>query len=142
MNFYRITNTNPAPRALLAFCVVTAAGFCAGIVNGLLGTGGGILLLLILRRVCKSGGEGGARDAFASSIVCILPLSVLSLGMLLSRGEVPAGTVFSWEQLPLGVGAVCGGALGAYLLPRLKVPVLELLFAGLLIFSGIRMVMG
>ena len=63
---------------------VIAAGFLAGIVNGLLGTGGGIILLLILRQF--SGKD--RKNAFAASLFCILPLSVLSLLLYIGSGDV------------------------------------------------------
>lgn len=109
------------------------AGFGAGVVNGLLGTGGGILLLLILRR------RLAPRDAFASSIACILPLSVLSLLLYLRNGTVSVTDICSSDTLPYLLGAIPGGIGGAYLLDRMKPTAAEVLFAALLIFSGWRM---
>ena len=112
---------------------VLSAGFGAGMVNGLLGTGGGILLLLVLRR------RLAPRDAFASSIACILPLSVLSLLLYLRNGTVSVTDICSSDTLPYLLGAIPGGIGGAYLLDRMKPTAAEILFAALLIFSGWRM---
>lgn len=117
---------------------VIAAGFLAGIVNGLLGTGGGIILLLILRQC--SGKD--RKNAFAASLFCILPLSVLSLLLYIGNGSVRAGDVFVRHHIPMAAGALIGGAAGAYLLDLLKLPFVEKLFALLLIFAGARMVFG
>ena len=61
---------------------MAGAALCAGIVNGLLGSGGGILLLPVLRRHAKT------KDAFASALFCILPLSALSC-FLYAKGDFP-----------------------------------------------------
>lgn len=119
-------------RCLPVFAALSA-GFGAGVVNGLLGTGGGILLLLILRR------RLAPRDAFASSIACILPLSVLSLLLYLRNGTVSVTDICSSDTLPYLLGAIPGGIGGAYLLDRMKPTAAEILFAALLIFSGWRM---
>ena len=119
-------------RCLPVFAALSA-GFGAGVVNGLLGTGGGILLLLILRS------RLAPRDAFASSIACILPLSVLSLLLYLRNGTVSVTDICSSDTLPYLLGASPGGIGGAYLLDRMKPTAAEVLFAALLIFSGWRM---
>lgn len=112
--------------------LTAAAGFGAGIVNGLLGTGGGILLLLVLRRYADT------KDAFASALVCVLPLSVLSVFLHLQNGSLSPDMLIT-DALPYLLGAIPGGLLGAYLLDRLKPSVLQLIFAALLLFSGWRM---
>lgn len=117
----------------LPFLAVLLTGLGAGVVNGLLGTGGGILLLLILKRSLAP------RDAFAASLVCILPLSVLSLLLYLCHGTVTASALLTEDTVFCLLGALPGGLLGAYLLDRIKPSCAELLFAALLVFSGWRM---
>ena len=121
------------PHAIAGFCLSALAALGAGAVNGLLGTGGGILLLFVLRR------HAAAQDAFASALVCILPLSALSLWLYCQNGTVNWNTLLTRDTLPYLLGAVPGGMLGAHLLDRMKVSVLQLLFAALLLFSGWRM---
>ncbi len=113
--------------------VSAVIAFCAGTVNGLLGTGGGIPLLFLLRRHCK------AQDAFASALCCILPLSVLSAWLYLQNGSISAPALLSSDVLPYLLGAIPGGILGAVLLDRLKLSVVQYVFAALLLFSGWRM---
>lgn len=125
---FRISPHNAAELLLLA-----VAGFGAGLVNGLLGTGGGILLLFALRRYAK------AQDAFASALMCILPLSALSAVLYYFGGTLPSDVLFSADILPYLLGAIPGGLLGAYLLDRMKLTAIQLLFAALLLFSGWRM---
>lgn len=118
---------------IAALIPIAAAGLGAGIVNGLLGTGGGILLLWVLRRYERP------QDAFASALVCILPLSLLSVLLYCRSGTVSLTDLVSADILPYLLGAIPGGILGAYLLDRLKLSVVQYLFAALLIFSGWRM---
>ena len=129
-------NHSPRPRTASQHMIdrnlTAAAGFGAGIVNGLLGTGGGILLLLVLRRYADT------RDAFASALLCILPLSALSLILHLHDGSLSLDLLRS-DALPYLLGAIPGGYLGAYLLDRIKPSLLQLIFAALLLFSGWRM---
>ena len=126
------TPVTPLPQSLCALCLSAAVGFGAGIVNGLLGTGGGILLLFVLRR------HADTKDAFATALACILPLSVLSVILHLRNGSLPPD-ILSADALPYLIGAVPGGLLGAYLLDRIKPTVLQFIFAALLLFSGWRM---
>jgi len=118
---------------IAALIPLAAAGLGAGIVNGLLGTGGGILLLWVLRRYEQP------QDAFASALVCILPLSLLSVLLYCRSGTVSLTDLVSADILPYLLGAIPGGILGAYLLDRLKLSVVQYLFAALLMFSGWRM---
>lgn len=120
------------PQTAAALLLSAAAGFGAGAVNGLLGTGGGILLLSVLRR------HVGARDAFASALVCILPLSVLSVVLYYLNGTLSLSALNS-DTLPFLLGAIPGGILGAFLLDKIKPAHLQLIFAALLLFSGWRM---
>lgn len=128
----RLSHIQTAPHShtpIVSFVTV----FCAGIVNGLLGTGGGILLLLVLRRITEP------QNAFASALACILPLSLLSAWLYWQNGTVTVSALLSPDTLPFLIGAIPGGMLGAILLDRLKLSVIQYLFAVLLLFSGWRM---
>ena len=120
----RLSHIQTAPHShapIVSFVTV----FCAGIVNGLLGTGGGILLLLVLRRITEP------QNAFASALACILPLSLLSAWLYWQNGTVTVSALLSPDTLPFLIGAI--------LLDRLKLSVIQTLFAALLLFSGWRM---
>lgn len=111
----------------------SVTAFCAGVINGLLGTGGGIPLLFLLRR------HSAAQDAFASALCCILPLSILSAALYYQTGSIAVSELFSSDILPYLLGAIPGGILGAVLLDRLKLSLIQYVFAALLLFSGWRM---
>jgi len=124
------TQSNPRSHSAIISAVMV---FGAGIINGMLGTGGGILLLFVLRRIMTP------QNAFASALACILPLSLLSAWLYWQNGTITASALLSPETLPFLVGAIPGGMLGAVLLDRLKLSVIQYLFTALLLFSGWRM---
>lgn len=102
-----------------------AAACLAGVLNGLLGTGGGIPLCLALSR------EGADREAYATSSVGVLLLSLQTV-LLYRESAVPLTEVTPF----LSLAATLGGALGALLLSRVPKRALGLLFGGLLLLSG------
>lgn len=134
---------------LPSFAVLPLFAFAGGFLNGLIGTGGGILLLLLLRafrpgriRYLPEDGAGreAGKDACAAVLLCVLPLSVLSA--VLYAGNGTFSSLSRREVLPYLLGAVPGGMIGARLLDRLKPAVIDALFAALVLFAGVRMVTG
>jgi hypothetical protein len=107
-----------------------AAGILAGFINGLLGSGGGVLIVLYLTIFAKT----GRKDSQATAIAVILPLAVLS-SIIYARGGYVA-----WSHLwKVSVGGVAGAILGAVLLNRLKPKFIKKLFAVFLVIAGVRM---
>ncbi len=105
---------------------LSAAAFFAGIVNGFLGTGGGIILVFALGRLTKL----APRDMFATVIAVILPLSALSLGFYSGELDVKLAS-------PYLLPGILGGVTGAYLLDKLDVKLVKKLFAVMVIWAGI-----
>lgn len=114
-------------------------GILGGFVNGLLGTGGGILLLYALQLAGKANEKKSApsKDNFAAVLLCTLPLSLLSVLLYFHNHGLHALDVSACA--PYLLGAVFGGALGAILLDKLKLQTVRILFALLLLFAGWRM---
>ena len=108
-------------------------GALSGTVNGLLGAGGGVILLLGLRRTLRRRHVNTHR-LFATVTAVMLPLSALSayryyrLGAL--AAPLPASLLFP---------AILGGALGALLMRRMRARLLNRIFAGVTLLSGILM---
>lgn len=102
------------------------AGACAGIVNGLLGAGGGMILVPLLTKVTTLRPE----QIFPSSVAVILPICIVSL---ILTGNIP------WEQSMPYLAGSCLGGLAAGLWGR-KIPVLWLHrgLGGLILWGGIR----
>ena len=65
-------------RKVLSLTVITLGSVAAGVVNGVLGTGGGIILVFALNRALKSSANG-SREVFHTTMAAILPISIISL---------------------------------------------------------------
>ncbi len=102
----------------------------AGVVNGFLGTGGGIVLMLAMALLPKDG-EDGVRDRFATLIAVILPLSLISAIMYGDKID------FSLT-VPYLIPGILGGVSGALLLDKLSVNLVKRLFAVMVIWAGIN----
>lgn len=118
----------------LSACV--SAGVSAGFVNGLFGTGGGIILVFALTSVFKDQEEYTARDIFASVIAAILPMSLVSIVSYIESGNVSFA-----DASPYMLSGLVGGVIGAYLLDRINVKLLKHLFAVMVIYAGIKMIL-
>ncbi len=115
---------------LLLLCVV--CGFLAGFLNGLVGTGAGIVFLLLSRIL-----EGElSKDTFAFSMACVIPISTFSLFTYRMPETFSLQTLF----VTLGI-SVGGGICGALLQQKMKIDTLKKIFALLVIYSGINMIL-
>ena len=101
--------------------------FLAGTCNGLLGTGGGMILFFALSRFA----DLTPKETFATGAAVILCFSLCSAATYFLSGQI-TGEAFSLS-LPV---ALAGGALGAFLLGRIRTDLLHNLFALILILSG------
>lgn len=115
---------------LLFLCVIGSVG--AGFLNGLTGTGAGIIFLLLFRIF---NGEI-TKDTFAFSMSCVIPLSAFSL----LTYRMPQN--FSLTTLIVTLlTATVGGLCGALLQEKLRLGLLKKIFAVLVIYSGINMIL-
>ncbi len=106
-------------------------GAAAGFVNGLLGSGGGMIAVPALR----SRGLD-PQKAHATSIAVISPMCVLSAAIYLFRGDVKIT-----DALPyLPAGAV-GALLGALLLRKIPDTFLRKLFGAFAVWAGLRLIL-
>ena len=113
--------------------LLALGGFFAGIANGLFGAGGGIIIVFVLAKLF--GGElSDRRDLFANALCVIFPLSITSLVIYAIRGNIDTGG-FGLYFIP----AIAGGIIGALLLGKLKDTVLRRLFALIIVFSGVML---
>ena len=108
----------------------------AGVINGLLGAGGGVIMLYALSYLLrKRGGNDAGKDAFASVVAVILPVSLISALSYATRGNLDMT-----KMQVLIIPAIVGGVVGAYLTDKLPTKVIRGIFAVLVIISGVRMV--
>ena len=114
---------------MLIMLIIAFSGIAAGVVNGFIGTGGGIILVLVLSKLMKN-----AKDVFATVIAAVLPMSAVSAVSYAVGGNVPFGDTAVYI-----IPAIIGGGIGAVLLDKIGVKWLKILFSLLVIYSGIRM---
>ena len=115
---------------IASLCLFCLLSFVAGGVNGLLGTGGGIIIVYMLRALCKN----NTKDNFATSLCITLPLSLFALVAYLKNGSVDF-SLAGQAALPVALG----GFFGAFLTSRLKTEWLSAIFGVMVSYSGIRM---
>ena len=109
-----------------------AAVFCAsvsGFLNGLFGAGGGILLTYMFLKLSRNTG-----DAFASVVMTVALMSLVS-GWRYYR----MGAVDSVMLEGLIIPTVVGGYAGAWLSGKMNGRILRIVFAVMLVISGINM---
>ncbi|HEY2311730.1 MAG TPA: sulfite exporter TauE/SafE family protein [Gaiellaceae bacterium] len=108
-----------------------AIGLGGGLLSGLLGVGGGIVMVPLL--VLWAG--FAQRDAHATSLGAIIPISIAGIATYGVAGEVRYGTA-----LALAAGSVLGAPIGARLLSRMDERLLKIVFGVFLI--GVSVLLG
>ena len=105
------------------------SGAAAGAVNGLLGAGGGMVLVPLLKG--WAGLDG--RRSLATAVAVILPLSLLSAGIYLARTGIDL-----IGALPYLLGGLLGGFIGGRVFKRVPPALLHRALGLLILFGGIR----
>ena len=111
--------------------VLGVAGLFIGFVNGLFGAGGGMLAVPLLTVVAGL----NTKRSHATAILVILPLCLVSAVIYLSKG-VYDKDVFA----PTILGVVIGGLMGAYALKKCSNIALQILFYGVMLLAGLKMI--
>lgn len=108
------------------------AGGLAGFVNGLLGAGGGMIAVPALKYCGLKN-----KEAHATSIAIISPISAISAYLYYNKGVFTLSDVLPF--IPFGlVGAIVGGLLLSKFSPK----TISRIFGVLLIYSGVKMIIG
>lgn len=108
---------------------ISIAGLSAGIVNGLLGAGGGMVLVPLLTMLTDLEDD----QVFPASVSIILPISLISL-------------VFAWQAsppdwiaaLPYLLGSAGGGIAAGFLGKKIPVKWLHRILGVLILWGGVR----
>jgi len=108
-------------------------GVFAGIANGLLGAGGGIIVVYALNAALGASVRD-PRDVFANALCIMLPISGVSVIGYALMGKLSFEGLGSFV-LPAIVGGVCGG----FLLGKINAAFLQKLFAVIVIYSGLML---
>ena len=123
---------NSTYRGVLRIILFCAVSLLAGCVNGFLGTGGGIFFMYALTGILKV----DPQNALSTTICATVPISALALISYIQSGSVDFELMrVIW--LPTAIG----GLAGALLVDRLKPRWLTRIFAVLVIYSGLCMIL-
>lgn len=114
---------------LLGIC-----GVAAGVINGLLGAGSGVLIAYALGAISPQM-RADSRTLFANATAIILPISLVSTVSYAIRGTLPLTAELGRYLLP----GLLGGFAGAWLLGRLPEAVIRRIFGGVVLISGLIM---
>lgn len=104
------------------------SGTAAGFLNGLFGSGGGTVLVPLLK---KNGLP--PKNAHALSVAVILPISLFSAFLYAKQGFSLTAAL---PYIPFGLA---GAAVGAKLLPKIPQKALQRIFGLLILFSAVRL---
>ncbi len=106
-------------------------GLISGLVSGFFGAGGGVVLIFALTLLLKNEGK----KIFAQTALITAAFSVVSAVIYALKGNLPFALSLKY-LLP----ALIGGALGAFLLGRVKIKAVRRIFAFTVIAAGIIMI--
>lgn len=108
-----------------------AIGLITGLINGLFGSGGGIIVVPAL--IFLLGMDD--HKAHATAISIILPLSIISTIIYFSNRSIPFKIA-----LPVTIGGVLGSYIGAKTLNKIPVNILRKIFGSVIVYTAVRMI--
>lgn len=109
--------------------LTAGAGLAVGLVNGLLGAGGGMIAVPLLQRLGLE-----RKQAHANAVAVILPITVLSAALYLMKGYVSLSDSFIF--IP---GGIAGSLLGTLIMKKISPKWLKRIFGGFMIYAGVRL---
>ena len=121
--------------------ILSISSVTSGILNGFAGTGGGIILYFVLKFLNKqennkNSDNDNMKDIMATTISVVIPMSIVSSVIYMTKGKIIYKELLTY--LP---AALIGGIIGAFLLDKLKFKMVKKLFAVMIIYAGIRMIL-
>lgn len=120
--------------------LVIIGSLTAGIINGLLGAGGGIILIFVLAKALGNLYEKGT-EVYQRRDLMAISLSVMSVISAVSAIRYGINGILDLNLIKkLIIPAIVGGFVGGFLLNKLKESLLIKLFAFLVIYSGLAMI--
>lgn len=111
--------------------LTAAAGLAVGIVNGLLGAGGGMVAVPLLKKLGLS-----QKQAHANAVAVILPITLLSAVLYLIKGYVRLSDCIIF--IP---GGLLGSLIGTYCLKKISPVWLKRIFGGFMVYAGVRLLL-
>ena len=126
------TGTRAATARKRSWVVAVLLGTAAGLMSGIFGVGGGIVMVPLLVALYAL----DQRRAAATSLLAIIPIATAS-----AAGYALSGNVDVHAAVILLVSGILGGQLGAWLLPRTPIPLLQLGFGIISILTAVRLLL-
>lgn len=108
-----------------------SGGALVGIINSLLGAGGGMIGVPMIRRFVPE-----QTRAQATCLAVIFPISIISAGMYLYSGYMTVQDSLVY-LLPGAVGAL----VGAFLLSKIPDQIMRRVFGVFMLWAGVRMML-
>ena len=103
-------------------------GSLIGFINGFLGSGGGMLAVPILEKTKNL----ESKKAHATAIAVMLPFSLINSAVYIFNLD------FDWLMvLAITLSATVGGVLGCFFLKNLSNKIIKLIFAVVMAFAGV-----
>lgn len=103
--------------------------FFSGMINSLLGTGGGILVITILSKIGLN-----SKKAHSTSICIILPICIFSAFLYLSRQKVKISNATEYI-----FGGILGSVIGAFILSKINPKILKKFFGLFIIWAALQL---
>lgn len=111
--------------------IIAVSGFAIGAVNGLLGAGGGMIAVPLLKKLGFP-----QKSAHANAVAIILPISILSASLYLYNDYVNLSDAFIY--IPTGL---IGAIFGTYFLKKISPLLLKRIFGVFMIYAGVRLLL-
>ncbi len=105
-------------------------GSLTGVANGLFGGGGGMVAVPLMTHFMKT----ESKISHATALLVILPITAVSAAVYAVNGRADASVI-----LPVSIGTVIGGIVGAFALKKLKTETVTKLFAAVMLFAGVKL---
>lgn len=107
------------------------SGALIGVVNGLFGAGGGMITVPVLTYILGL----DEKKSHATAIAIILPLCIITTMVYAIK------TPFEYDIIaPTVIGVVIGAIIGSIALKKISNNALTIIFYGIMLFAGLRMI--
>ena len=113
---------------------LSAGGLAAGVVNGIFGNGGGVVVVFLFSSMASIL-FSTRREIFSNVTAAVLPIALTS-ALVYSSVSPPKAS----DAVAVGAASLAGGIAGAMLLGRIDPRALKIIFAVLMVISGILMI--
>ena len=105
------------------------SGFLIGIINIILGAGGGMLTVPLYKKMNMS-----QKQAQINAVATILPITIVSAVIYLINGDVKLSDVYIYL-----IPGLTGSIIGTFLIKKISNNILNIVFSLFMIWAGLRL---